>query len=70
LRSDAVSQDVVGLIDFGDMVYAPIINDLAVTATTFHRPDKEDLDTVEICSLDFIARTLYRMRKFPCCGMP
>ncbi len=53
LRSDAVSQDVVGLIDFGDMVYAPIINDLAVTATTFHRPDKEDLDTVENLLIGF-----------------
>ena len=46
LRADAVSPDIVGLIDFGDMVYAPIINDLAVTATTFHRSGIEDLATV------------------------
>ena len=53
LRPDAVSQDVVGLIDFGDMVYAPIINDLAVTAAGFHRPGKEDLNTVENLLIGF-----------------
>jgi hydroxylysine kinase len=47
LRANAVSQDVVGLIDFGDMVYAPIINELAVTATTFQRRNTRDLGTVE-----------------------
>ncbi len=46
LRADTISQDVTGLIDFGDMVHAPIINDLAVSAAAFHDPDKEDLDTV------------------------
>lgn len=53
LRPDAASQDVAGLIDFGDMVYAPIINDLAVTATSFHRPGKEDLETVENLLIGF-----------------
>jgi len=53
LRADAVSQDVVGLIDFGDMVHAPVINDLAVTATSFFRPDKEDLETVENLLIGF-----------------
>jgi hydroxylysine kinase len=47
LRADPVSQAVVGLIDFGDMVYAPIINELAVTATTFQRRSIEDLGAVE-----------------------
>ncbi len=47
LRADAVSQEVVGLIDFGDMVFAPIINELAVTATTFQRRSVEDLNIVE-----------------------
>ena len=47
LRADAVSQDVVGLIDFGDMVYAPIINELAVTATTFQRRSSGGLGAVE-----------------------
>ena len=30
LRPGASSLEIVGLIDFGDMVYAPVINDLAV----------------------------------------
>ena len=53
LRADAVSQDVIGLIDFGDMVHAPIINDLAVTAAAFHRHGKEDLQTVENLLIGF-----------------
>jgi hypothetical protein len=53
LRADTVSQDVVGLIDFGDMVYAPIINELAVSATTFYRWGEEDLGTVENLLIGF-----------------
>lgn len=47
LRADADSQEVVGLIDFGDMVYAPIVNELAVTATTFQRRSMKDLSAIE-----------------------
>jgi len=53
LRADANSQEVVGLIDFGDMVYAPIINELAVTATTFQRRNVEDLSIVENLLIGF-----------------
>jgi hydroxylysine kinase len=53
LRADTVSQDVAGLIDFGDLVHAPVINDLAVSATSFHRPGIEDLDTVENLLIGF-----------------
>jgi hypothetical protein len=53
LRADAVSQEVVGLIDFGDMVYAPIINELAVTATTFQRRNLENLSIVENLLIGF-----------------
>ncbi len=53
LRANAASQDVVGLIDFGDMVHAPIINDLAVTAAAFLKPGKEDLGTVENLLIGF-----------------
>ena len=53
LRANTVSQDVAGLIDFGDMVHAPVINDLAVMATSFHRPGVEDLDTVENLLIGF-----------------
>lgn len=53
LRADAVSQDVAGLIDFGDMVYAPIVNELAVTATTFQRRSKDGLSTIENLLLGF-----------------
>ncbi len=55
LRADASSQDVVGLIDFGDMVYAPIINELAVTATTFQRNTLDDLGIVENLLIGFHA---------------
>ena len=53
LRADAVSQDVVGLIDFGDMVHAPVINDLAVTAAAFYRPGEDDLETVDNLLIGF-----------------
>jgi len=53
LRPDATSQEVAGLIDFGDMVYAPVINDLAVMAATFQRREKEDLDIVENLLIGF-----------------
>lgn len=53
LRPNASSWEIVGLIDFGDMVYAPVINDLAVMATSFHRLDREDLDTVENLLIGF-----------------
>ncbi len=53
LRADTVSQQVIGLIDFGDMVYAPIINELAVTATTFQRRSIEDLSIVENLLIGF-----------------
>ena len=47
LRADADSQAVAGLIDFGDMVYAPILNELVVTATTFQRRTPGDLTTLD-----------------------
>ena len=53
LRADAMSQEVVGLIDFGDMVHAPIINELAVTATTFQRRSIEDMNIVENLLIGF-----------------
>jgi Ser/Thr protein kinase RdoA (MazF antagonist) len=53
LRADVKAQEVVGLIDFGDMVYAPIINELAVTATTFQRCSAEDLSIVENLLIGF-----------------
>lgn len=53
LRADTVSQDVAGLIDFGDLVHAPVINDLAVMATSFHQPGVEHLDTVENLLIGF-----------------
>jgi Ser/Thr protein kinase RdoA (MazF antagonist) len=55
LRADAVSQDVVGLIDFGDMVHAPIINELAVTAATFQRNYPGELDAIENLLVGFHA---------------
>lgn len=47
LRPDPESQEVVGLIDFGDMTYAPVINDLAVMASSFQRRGRENLEPVK-----------------------
>lgn len=47
LRADAKSQSVVGLIDFGDMVYAPVVNEIAVMAATFLRRAQDDMTVVE-----------------------
>ena len=58
LRPDATATEVVGLIDFGDMVHAPIINDLAVMATSFLRPlgdefSPNDLQIIESLLIGF-----------------
>jgi Ser/Thr protein kinase RdoA (MazF antagonist) len=37
LRAGPDSDDVVGVIDFGDMVHAPLVQDLAVTLASFAR---------------------------------
>lgn len=47
LRADKKSATVVGLIDFGDMVYAPVVNELAVMIATFQRRAKDDLSVME-----------------------
>ena len=47
LRPDTASPAVAGLIDFGDMVYGPVISELAVTATTFQRRCPEPLAAVK-----------------------
>ncbi len=43
LRADEDSYGITGIIDFGDMVYAPVVNDLAVMATTFQRRNILDI---------------------------
>ena len=53
LRPDAVSQEVVGLIDFGDMTYAPVINDLAVMASSFQHRGRESIDPVKNLLIGF-----------------
>lgn len=47
LRASAERQAVVGLIDFGDMVHGPIIDELAVTATSFQRLCRKHLAAVK-----------------------
>lgn len=47
LRADAFSTAVVGLIDFGDMVYAPVVNEVAVMAANFQRGAKNDMSIME-----------------------
>lgn len=44
LFKSGTNHTITGIIDFGDMIYAPLINDLAVTAESFTRPS-DDLVT-------------------------
>lgn len=53
LRADSTSREVVGLIDFGDMVYAPIINELAVTAAAFQRLSSDQLGAIKNLLIGF-----------------
>lgn len=44
LRAGPDSADIVGVIDFGDMVHAPLVQDLAVTLASFARHGEMSLD--------------------------
>jgi 4-aminobutyrate aminotransferase-like enzyme/Ser/Thr protein kinase RdoA (MazF antagonist) len=44
LRSHADSDEIVGVIDFGDMVHAPLVQDLAVILASFARHGEMSLD--------------------------
>jgi 4-aminobutyrate aminotransferase-like enzyme/Ser/Thr protein kinase RdoA (MazF antagonist) len=44
LRGDAGTEEIVGVIDFGDMVYAPLVQDLAVTLASFARHGEMSLE--------------------------
>ena len=44
LRAGPDTDEVVGVIDFGDMVHAPLVQDLAVTLASFARHGEMSLD--------------------------
>ena len=44
LRAGPDSDEIVGVIDFGDMVHAPLVQDLAVTLASFARHGEMSLD--------------------------
>jgi 4-aminobutyrate aminotransferase-like enzyme len=44
LRAAADSDEIAGIIDFGDMVHAPLVQDLAVTLGSFARHGEMSLD--------------------------
>jgi len=44
LRAEAGGDEVIGVIDFGDMVHAPLVQDLAVTLASFARHGAMSLD--------------------------
>lgn len=46
LRADAHSDNVVGVIDFGDMVEAPLVQDLAVSVASFIRGRPDPLEAI------------------------
>ncbi|MGH8251598.1 MAG: aminotransferase class III-fold pyridoxal phosphate-dependent enzyme [Steroidobacteraceae bacterium] len=47
LRAGPDSDEIVGVIDFGDMVHAPLVQDLAVTLASFARHGEMSLDNAE-----------------------
>ena len=53
LRSTATSYDVCGLIDFGDMVEAPTVIDLAIAAGSFIELHEDAMATVLSMTLGF-----------------
>ncbi|MGH8242111.1 MAG: aminotransferase class III-fold pyridoxal phosphate-dependent enzyme [Steroidobacteraceae bacterium] len=44
LRAGSDTEEIVGVIDFGDMVHAPLVQDLAVTLASFARHGEMSLD--------------------------
>lgn len=44
LRTGSDTEEIVGVIDFGDMVHAPLVQDLAVTLASFARHGEMSLD--------------------------
>ena len=48
LRTGAGTDEIVGVIDFGDMVHAPLVQDLAVTLASFARHGEMSLDNAVV----------------------
>ena len=46
LRADEQSDEVVGAIDFGDMIEAPLIQDVAVSMASFVRERRDQLEVI------------------------
>jgi len=46
LRPDETSEEIVGLIDFGDMVHAPLVQDLAASMASFVEDRADPLEVV------------------------
>ena len=44
LRTESGTDEIVGIIDFGDMVHAPLVQDLAVTLASFARHGEMSLE--------------------------
>jgi len=50
LRADSESEEVIGVIDFGDMIQGPLISDIAITASHFMEKGIEIEDTaISVC---------------------
>lgn len=46
LRADAQSEELIGIIDFGDMIEAPLIQDVAVSMASFIRTQPLQLEAI------------------------
>lgn len=53
LRADKSSHELTGVIDFGDMVKAPLIDDLAVSGSSFARASDDPIAAVEALATGF-----------------
>jgi len=53
LRLDETSEEIVGLIDFGDMVQAPLVQDLAVSIASFVEDRREPVEVATAIAAGF-----------------
>ncbi len=53
LRTSASSHELTGVIDFGDMVKAPLVDDLAVSGSSFARASDDPITSVEALAAGF-----------------
>ena len=64
LRADAQSEEVVGVIDFGDMIEAPLIQDIAVSMASFIRTQPLQLEAIASIAKGFHSAYHFEDKEF------